>query len=166
MNVRADKAAWKAANTTIPYYNTKLRLDSLFIYLKQKIKHHWNNEWKTTIANHKKWFLQQRNTTHSKKTRSSRNIKNHYRTYENNTNLYSPKETNHSAIGEKDPNNRTPHITMGSTSKKVTPDQIYPKRQPKGQWNIIKPATIFTPRSTYEPSLLLLSLITHAVDAT
>ena len=36
------------------------------LYLKQKIKHHWNNEWKTlaktTTANHQKWLLQERNT--------------------------------------------------------------------------------------------------------
>ena len=46
MNERAGKAAKEAANLTIPYYNTNLPLDSLLVYLKQKIKHHWNNEWK------------------------------------------------------------------------------------------------------------------------
>ena len=48
MNERADKAAKEAANSTIPYHNTNLPLDSLLVHLKQKIKH-WNNEWKTLV---------------------------------------------------------------------------------------------------------------------
>ena len=49
MNERADKAAKEPANSTILYHNTNLPLDSLLVHLKQKIKHHWNNEWKTLV---------------------------------------------------------------------------------------------------------------------
>ena len=44
---------------------------------------------------------------------------------------------------QDDPNNG-PHTTMRSipTAKKTTQNQAYSKRQPNGQWNIIKPATI------------------------
>ena len=43
-----------------------------------------------------------------------------------------------------DPNNRPPHTTMRcvSTAKKTTQSQILPKKQPNGQWDIIKPVVI------------------------
>ena len=121
-----NKAAREAGNTTpiVSYYKTKLPLDSLFIHIKQKIKHHWNNEWKIIV---KPLLLIIKNDFYNnvippilKRRDQVVLISNHYRTYENNTNLYSPKETNHSAIGEKDPNNRTPHTITRSTSKKAT----------------------------------------------
>ena len=35
--------------TAIPYHNTNLPLESLLVHLKQKVEHHWNNEWKTLV---------------------------------------------------------------------------------------------------------------------
>ena len=56
------------------------------------------------------------------------------------------------------------------TAKKITQSQTHPKRQPNGQWNIIKPATIFETRQDLQlhikKSLLLTSLIAREVDAT
>ena len=49
MNERADKVTKEAANSTIPYHNTNLSLDSLLVHLKQKVKRHWNNYWTTLV---------------------------------------------------------------------------------------------------------------------
>ena len=70
MNEKADKAAREAANTTIPCYNTKLPLDSLFIHLKTQtpLAQRMENHSETTTANDKKWFLQERNTLLAIKT--------------------------------------------------------------------------------------------------
>ena len=65
-----------------------------------------------------------------------------------------------------------PHTTMRiiSTAKKTTQSQVHHKRQPNGQWNIIKSATISETHQDLQQhikkSLFLMSLITHEVDAT
>ena len=89
----------------------------------------------TTTANHKKWFLQERNTTHSKKTRPSRNIKNDNQTYENNKQIYAHQRRPINLRTVQDvPNNRLPHTTMRSipTTKKATQHETHPKRQSEG----------------------------------
>lgn len=45
---------------------------------------------------------------------------------------------------QDDPNNRPPHTPMRCipTAKKTTQCQTHPKRQPNGQWDIIKPVAI------------------------
>ena len=73
---------------------------------------------------------------------------------------------------QDNPNNRPPHITMRiiPTAKKTIQSQTHPKRQPNGQWNIIAPATIpeihQDLHNSYKKSPLLMSRITHKVDAT
>ena len=45
---------------------------------------------------------------------------------------------------QDDPNNRPPHTTLRSipTATKTSQSQIHPKRQPNGQRNVIKHATV------------------------
>ena len=47
--MRANKATRDVENSTVPYYNTNLPLDSLLDHLKQKIKDHWNKEWLSIV---------------------------------------------------------------------------------------------------------------------
>lgn len=58
MNERADKAIREAPNSTIPYHKStieflplKIHHSTLLVHLKQKMKHHWNNEWKILVKN-------------------------------------------------------------------------------------------------------------------
>ena len=45
---------------------------------------------------------------------------------------------------QDDPSNRPPHTPMRCipTAKRTTQCQTHPKRQPNGQWDIIKPVAI------------------------
>ena len=181
MNERANKAAKEAANSTISYLSTSLPVYlkqkiTLLVHLKQKMKHHWNNEWKTLVKPRLpaiKNDLQERNTIHSEKTWPSRNIKNNNRTYENNTQIHThQRRPTILRTVQDDPNNRPPHTAMRSitTARKTTQSQAHPKRQPNVQWNIIESATISETHQDLQQrikkSLLLLSLITHEVDVT
>ena len=116
---------------------------SLFIHVKTQTPH-WNNEWKTIV---KPPLLTIKNDFYKNvipSSRPRRNIKNHNRTYENNTQICSHQRTPTCERCKKT-NNRTPHTTLRSIpiAKKATPQQIHSERQPKGKWNIVKPAIIF-----------------------